>query len=147
MIPAVLLPVFVAILGGLAIGLQNPLASLMGQRIGILEGVLIIHLGGTIAAAALILAVPGGHLEAWRQVPWYALVAGALGVVVVGAVSFTIPRMGVAATVSVVVGAQLALSAWLDHYGMLGVDVRLFDASRLLGVLLLLGGVWLLLRG
>ena len=147
MIPAVLLPIFVAILGGFAIGLQNPLASLMGQRIGILEGVFIIHLGGALAAAALVLAVPGGQLEAWRQVPWYALVAGVLGVVVVGAVSFTIPRMGVAATVSVVVGAQLALSAWLDHYGMLGVDVRLFDAYRLLGVLLLMGGAWLLLRG
>ncbi len=147
MIPAIMLSVFAAIVGGFAIGLQNPLASLMGQRIGILEGVFIIHLGGTLAAAALVLAVPGGQLEAWRQVPWYALVAGVLGVVVVGAVSFTIPRMGVAATVSVVVGAQLALSAWLDHYGMLGVDVRLFDAARLLGVLLLMGGAWLLLRG
>jgi len=45
-----LLPVIISLLGGVAIGLQNPLASLMGQRIGILQGAFIIHLGGTIVA-------------------------------------------------------------------------------------------------
>ena len=141
-----LLPIIISLLGGVAIGLQNPLASLMGQRIGILQGAFIIHLGGTIVAGGLLLAVPGGNLAAWRSVPWYALSAGVLGVTLVSAISFAIPRIGVAATVGLVVATQIGLAAWLDHYGLLGLDVRLFDAWRFIGVVLLMVGAWLVLR-
>ena len=141
-----LLPVIISLLGGVAIGLQNPLASLMGQRIGILQGAFIIHLGGTIVAGGLLLAVPGGNLAAWRSVPWYALGAGVLGVTLVSAISFAIPRIGVAATVGLVVATQIALAAWLDHYGLLGLDVRLFDTWRFIGIVMLMVGAWLVLR-
>ena len=140
------LPVIISLLGGAAIGLQNPLASLMGQRIGILQGAFIIHLGGTIVAGGLILAIPGGNLAAWRSVPWYALGAGALGVVLVSAISFAIPRIGVAATVGLLVAVQIGIAAYLDHYGLLGASVRLFDAWRFVGILLLMVGAWLVLR-
>ncbi len=141
-----LLPVIISLLGGVAIGLQNPLASLMGQRIGILQGAFIIHLGGTLVDGGLILAVPGGNLAAWRSVPWYALGAGALGVALVTAISFAIPRIGVAATVGLVVATQIIMAAWLDHNGLLGASVRLFDAWRFVGVVLLMVGAWLVLR-
>ncbi len=141
-----LLPIIISLLGGVAIGLQNPLASLMGQRIGILQGAFIIHLGGTLLAGGLILAVPGGNLAAWRSVPWYALGAGALGVALVSAISFAIPRIGVAATVGLVVATQIIMAAWLDHNGLLGASVRLFDTWRFIGVVLLMVGAWLVLR-
>jgi transporter family-2 protein len=118
----------------------------MGQRIGILQGAFIIHLGGTVVAGALILAVPGGNLAAWRSVPWYALASGVLGVALVSAISFAIPRIGVAATIGLVVAVQIGIAAWLDHYGFLGASVRMFDSWRLVGVILLLGGAWLVLR-
>ena len=141
-----LLPIIISLLGGVAIGLQNPLASLMGQRIGILQGAFIIHLGGALLAGGLILAVPGGNLAAWRSVPWYALGAGALGVALVSAISFAIPRIGVAATVGLVVATQIIMAAWLDHNGLLGASVRLFDTWRLVGIVFLLLGAWLVLR-
>lgn len=143
---AVLLSVFVGILGGVAIGFQNPLASLMGQRLGILEAAFVIHVGGTALAGVLLLPLGGGGLGAWRTVPWYALGAGALGVVLIGSIAFTIPRIGVAATVALVVAAQLVIGVWLDHVGLLETAVRPLSALRLLGCGLLLGGAWLVLR-
>lgn len=140
------LPVLISLLGGVAIGLQNPLASLMGQRIGILQSAFIIHLGGTIVAGGLLIAVPGGNLAAWRSVPWYALGAGALGVMLVSAISLAIPRIGVAATVGLVVAVQIGMAAWLDHYGLLELNVRLFDTWRFVGMVLLMVGAWLVLR-
>ncbi len=140
------IPILIGLLGGVAIGFQNPLASMMGQRVGILQSVFIIHLGGALLAGVLMLAVPGGQLGAWRSVPWYALAAGALGVTLVASITFTIPRLGVAATVGLVVATQLTIAAWLDHYGYLGVDVRAFDLSRLAGVVFLLAGAWLVVR-
>jgi len=142
----VFVPVIVSLLGGVAIGLQNPLASLMGQRVGILQSAFIVHLGGTLVAGGLLLAIPGGQLGAWRTVPWYALGAGALGVALVSAIAFAIPRLGVAAVVGLVVATQLTIAAWLDHNGLLGAPIHSFDVSRFGGILFLLLGAWLVLR-
>ncbi len=46
----ILLSILIGLLGGVAIGFQTPLASLMGQRIGILEGAFIIHLWGYVGS-------------------------------------------------------------------------------------------------
>lgn len=142
----ILLSVIVGLLGGIAIGFQNPLASLIGQRLGIIEAAFIIHLGGATVAAVPLLILRGGQLAAWRTVPWYALAAGALGVILIGAIAFTIPRIGVAATVALVVAAQLTIGAWLDHYGLLETAARALDVWRVAGIALLLLGAWLVLR-
>jgi transporter family-2 protein len=141
-----LVSVIVGLLGGVAIGLQNPLASQMGQRVGILEGAFIIHLGGALLAGMPLALLRGGGLGQWREVPWYALWAGGLGVVLICAVSYTIPRIGLAATVSLVVAAQLTIGALLDHLGILGLAGRPLDLPRLAGIALLLLGAWLVLR-
>ncbi len=142
----VVLSVVVGLLGGIAIGFQNPLASLMGQRLGIVESAFIIHVGGTLVAGVPLVLLGGGRMALWRTVPWYALAAGVLGVTLIAAISFTIPRIGVAATVALVVAAQLVVGAWLDHFGLLETAVRTLDIGRLAGIALLLAGAWLVLR-
>lgn len=144
--PVILLAIIAGLIAGAAIGVQNPLASIMGQRVGLLQSAFIIHVGGAVIAGLLLLVVPGGHLGAWRAVPWYALAAGGLGVILITSVSFTIPRIGIAATVALLVAAQLSVGAWLDHHGYLEVATRAFDGWRALGIALLLGGTWLVMR-
>ena len=144
--PVVLLSIIVGLVAGAAIGVQNPLASIMGQRVGLLQSAFIIHVGGAIISGILLLLVPGGHLGGWRTVPWYALAAGGLGVILITSVSFTIPRIGIAATVGLLVAAQLSVGAWLDQHGYLEVAVRTFDPWRALGIAFLLGGTWLVMR-
>jgi hypothetical protein len=56
---------FVGLFGGLAIGLQAPLASIITQRIGILESVFIMRLGGLIAIVLLLRLNKGGNLGQW----------------------------------------------------------------------------------
>jgi len=140
------LAVIIGLLGGVAVGLQGPLASLMSQRVGTMGSVFIIHLGGALMAGALLLVMGRGSLSAWRSLPWYALVAGVWGLVVLSAVSFTIPRIGATATVTLIVTAQLIVSAVLDHYGLLSTSVRPIDLSRILGMAVLMVGTWLMVR-
>ena len=144
--PTVLLVLLIGLVGGVAVGLQGPLSSLMSQRIGTMESIFIVHLGGAVAALLPLLAIGGGNLDHWRTVPWYALVAGVCGLAVIGAVSYTIPRVGVATTIILIVAGQLTIGAFLDHYGLLGAPVRLFDAGRIAGILVLSVGVWLMVR-
>jgi len=142
----ILIPVIVGVLGGLAVGLQNPLAGLMGDRLGLLESAFIVHLGGAVVAGLPLLWLAGGELSGWRQLPWYAFLAGACGVALITSISFTIPRIGVAATVALILVGQLGVAAWVDHYGYLGAAVRSMDLSRAGGFGLLFVGAWLVLR-
>jgi transporter family-2 protein len=67
-------------------------------------------------------------------------------VALLSAVSFSIPRIGVSATLGFVLAAQLVVAAWLDHHGYLGAEVHLFDRERMAGMVLLIAGAWLVLR-
>jgi len=142
----VLLIVLVGLIGGLAVGAQGPLASLLTQRLGVWESIFIIHFGGTMMTLVPLAIIGGGKLAQWRSVPWYALGAGFFGLVVLASVSFTIPRIGVAAAIVTIVAGQLVLSAVLDHFGLLGASVRPLDAPRLLGLSVVMLGVWLTVR-
>ena len=141
-----LLVVLFGLAGGVAVGLHGPLSSLMSQRIGTMESVFIIHLGGAVMALLPLVVAGGGNLGHWRSVPWYALVAGAFGLVVIGAISYAIPRVGVATTIILIVAGQLTVGALLDNFGLLGTAVRPFDVWRIAGILVLSVGVWLMVR-
>ncbi len=140
------LKLLVAFSGGVAAALQATLASLMGLRVGLMASVLIIHIGGTLFAAALLLAQGGSNIAQWRTVPWYALGAGTLGVGILSAINYAIPRLGVGTTITLFVAAQLTVGAVVDHFGLFGTGVRPFDMTRTLGVTMLLLGTWLMVR-
>jgi transporter family-2 protein len=143
---SILLIILIGLAGGVAVGLQSPLASLISQRLGLLESVFIVHIGGAIVALIPLLILGGGKLAQWRSVPWYALGAGIFGLIVIGAISYMIPRVGVAAAITTIVAGQLLVGTLLDHYGLLGAAGRTLDLTRLLGMGVVLLGVWLTVK-
>ena len=143
---SILLIILVGLIGGVAVGLQGPLASMISQKLGIFESVFIVHIGGALIALIPLLIYGGGKLAQWRSVPWYALGAGIFGLVVIGAISYMIPRVGVAAAIISIVAGQLLVSTILDHFGLLGSIGRPLDLSRGIGLAVVLVGVWLTVR-
>ncbi len=143
---AILLVILVGLAGGVAVGLQSPLASMMTQRIGVFESIFIVHLGGALLSVLPLVFIGGGRLSQWRSVPWYALCAGFFGVVVIAAISYIIPRVGVAASIITIVAGQLAVGTFLDQYGLLGAGVRPLGPTRALGLAVVMLGVWLTVK-
>lgn len=143
---SIVIIILIGLMGGIAVGLQSPLASMISQRLGMLESVFIVHLGGALFALIPLLLLGGGKLAEWRQVPWYALGAGIFGLVVIGAVSYMIPRMGVAAAIVSIVAGQLLISTILDHFGWLGAAHRPLELSRIVGLGVVMAGVWLTVK-
>ena len=141
----IFLIILIGLAGGVAVGLQGPMASMITQKLGVFESVFIVHLGGALFALVPLLVL-GSRLEEWRSVPWYALGTGIFGLVVIGAISYMIPRVGVAGAVTAIVAGQLLVSAALDHFGWLGASERLLDAPRLFGLAVVLVGVWLTVK-
>lgn len=132
--------------GGIAAAVQSPLVSLISQRLGLLESIFIIHLGGALASLLLLLAQGGGQLASFRVLPWYALAGGMLGLVILSAIALCIPKLGVAATITAFVVGQLAFGVLIDHMGWFGAVTRAVEPTRLLGLALVVLGTYLILR-
>lgn len=143
---SILLIILIGLAGGVAVGLQSPMASMITQRLGIFESVFIIHVGGALLALVPLLLYGGGKLAQWRSVPWYVLSAGVFGLIVIGAISYMIPRVGVAASITTIVAGQLLVGTILDHFGLLGAAGRAMDGTRALGLVIVLVGVWLTVK-
>jgi transporter family-2 protein len=135
--------ILIGLIGGVAVGVQSPLASMITQRLGVFESVFIVHIGGALLALIPLLYYGGGKLGQWRIVPWYALMAGFFGMIVIAAISYIIPRAGVAVSITTVVAGQLLVGTILDHFGLLGTMEKPLDPTRILGLVVVLVGVWL----
>ena len=138
--------VMLALAGGFAVTLQAQFMGVMTDRIGTAESIFITYGTGGVAIGLVMLAMRGGNLGAWSSVPWYVLTAGLLGLVIVGAIGYTVPRLGLVAALSLFILAQFALAAVVDHFGWFGAEVRPLDLTRAVGLAAVLIGSWLVLR-
>ena len=106
----------------------------------------ITYASGGLLVALFMLLAWGGNLQAWQGVPWYALTSGALGLLIVGTIGYTVPRLGLALAFTIIVASQFMVAALLDHFGWLGATVRPLGWSQMAGMGLLIAGVWLMTR-
>ncbi len=137
--------ILIGILGGMAIGVQSPMASTLSQRLGMMESIFIVHAGGAVAVL-IPLIVFGSRLGQWRSVPWYTLGAGAFGLIVISSMSYMIPRIGVAGALITLLAGQLFVGSILDHFGWMGVAQRAIDPPRIIGLCVVMLGVWLAVK-
>jgi transporter family-2 protein len=141
-----LIVIFLAMMGGIATALQGQFMGLISVAMGPLESVFITYAGGAVIVATAMVVAQGGNLKAWNTVPWYALTSGLMGLVIIGAIGYVVPRLGVAAGFTVMVATQFVAGAIIDHYGLFGAMVRPMDLTKVLGLGLLMAGVTLLVR-
>jgi transporter family-2 protein len=149
MIGVVIFGVVAALFTGIAIGVQSALSSRVGTLIGnIRTGVLTNALGGLIAILLfLVLLLING--KGFWQIPGTALtmlvIAGALGILIITGVAFSLQRTGVAAGLATIILGQLVVSVIIDTKGYGGVPPIPITLPRILGLIVMAAGVYLLL--
>jgi len=132
----VVLVVQVGVNATLRTGLGDPVAAALAS-----------FLVGSAALALLLLA--NGAWPARSQLlaaPAWAWAGGVLGAFYVVSTIVLGPRLGAAALLSLVILGQLLTSLVVDHYGWLGFPEHPMTLTRLLGALLLFGGVLLVVH-
>jgi bacterial/archaeal transporter family-2 protein len=137
-----------AVSAGLAGSVQVALMSRLGERIGVLEALgFSAALTGVLAVAILAVAHHslGGFARAVHQ-PWWMLLGGVMGLLIVFTVTYAGPRIGVAATVGILIAGQLAMGAAIDRWGLLGSERIALHWPRVLGIGLLAAGAALSLK-
>lgn len=80
------------------------------------------------------------------RIPLWAWSGGLFGAIFIGLALLVVPQLGAAAIIALLVAGQMLASLAIDHFGLLGLVQRCVDLPRLLGVMLLIGGVVLIRR-
>ncbi len=103
---------------------------------------------GTVALFVYVVAsgTPLGNLASAKDAPAIAWIGGLMGAFFVAASVTLVPRLGVALTFSLIVAGQMLITLILDHFGFLGLEQRPISLPRVLGILLITGGVVLIRR-
>jgi uncharacterized membrane protein YdcZ (DUF606 family) len=140
----------VALLSGLAIGVQSNFSNLSSRLAGAVPTGLLIHIaGGTLSLVLfglLLWRAPGAGTimaQSLSAAPYWA-VAGLMGIGIVTGIAFALPRAGLAAGLAGIILGQMLAAVLIDTAGWGGSRIPL-SAVRVTGLLLLVIGTWLLL--
>ncbi|MEJ7632383.1 MAG: DMT family transporter [Rubrobacteraceae bacterium] len=100
---------------------------------------------GTLAlvAAALVVDRHVPEMSAVTSSPWWVWIGGLLGAAFVLASIILTPRLGAATTIGLFLAGQMIASIIIDHFGLLRVAVHEATIPRILGLALVLIGVFL----
>ena len=55
-----------------------------------------------------------------------------------------VPKLGAALTFALIIAGQMVISVILDHFGLIGLPVKVLSAGRVIGIVLLVVGVVLI---
>jgi transporter family-2 protein len=127
---------------GLAGAVQAAVMGELGERVGIVPAVGFSVIVGAICGLVVLLVWERSFdgVRAAMHEPTWLWIGGVMSLYIVIAITVGPPRIGVAATIGVVIAGNLVSAAVIDRYGLFGQDVIPIDRWRLLGLLLLMAG-------
>lgn len=133
---------------GAIIPVQAILNARLGKQIGgSLMGALMSFFTGTIALFVLNLIMNGNAIMQLKQTaagPWYIWLGGLIGAIFVGYITWVNQAQGVGLTFALVVAGQIFISLLIDHFGLFGSTVRTITLEKIIGAVLIIGGVILI---
>jgi transporter family-2 protein len=133
---------------GALVALQAPVNSTLGRSIGTWQAAFVSFATGTVALALIASLATGGmsRVAGVRDVSLLYLTGGLLGAAYITSVLVTVRSLGLGGVTAATIAAQLAVSAVVDHLGLLGVSRQPLTPGRAAGIVLLGLGTYLIVR-
>ena len=132
------LPLQVGVNSALARGLENTVSA-----------ALVSFAVGTMALLAYVLAMryPFPGLARAAAMPWWIWIGGGfLGAYFVSSGTYLAPRIGATVLFMVIITGQLLFAVLLEYKGFMGYPERSISPGRVVGILMMVTGVYLTRR-
>lgn len=137
--------IVIALCAGFALATQ---AAINSQLAAALSGrpivaALISFATGTLALL-LICLWKTGLSDTWSHLseqPWWKLIGGPLGALVVFTTIFLAPKMGITNMLFFIIVGQLIAAAIIDHFGLIGMTQRPVQIWQIIGFVLIALGL------
>ncbi len=128
---------------------------------------LSLHLAMSSAAGSILKSMPSANLIFWTmgvlstfivwflspgrdairdvaRVPWYLLLAGVLGAIVITyGIILLIPKLGAGPTMVVVIAGQILAALLISHFAFLGTPQEKVTVVKAVGAFMMVGGALL----
>ncbi len=130
------IPVMAALNSGLGLKLQNP---------GLATIILVIV--ALFSAVVVMLVTPGQNVFAIpRSTPFYFYLAGILFIFYISTISWVAPKFGFGNAITFILLGQLISMCVIDHYSLFNAVQYSFSWQRLIGILLMISGIYLIVK-
>jgi transporter family-2 protein len=136
-----------AVAAGLAGAVQAAIMGELGERAGVFPALAFSGVVAVVLGFALLLVAKQslrGIADVVRQ-PFWLWTGGALSVLIILAITVSSPRIGLVATIGIIIALNLTVAALIDRFGLFGIDRIPLDWTRLVGIMLLGAGAALTL--
>lgn len=82
-----------------------------------------------------------GNLSTVPSQPWWKLIGGILGAVVVFTTVLLAPKLGITAMLFFIIVGQLITAATIDHFGLIGMPIREVNITKFIGLIIVAFGL------
>ena len=82
-----------------------------------------------------------GNLSTVPSQPWWKLIGGILGAVVVFTTVLLAPKLGITAMLFFIIVGQLITATTIDHFGLIGMPTREVNITKLIGLIIVAFGL------
>lgn len=133
-----------SLLGGVFIPIMAALSAAMGRTLGNPSLAALIVASGSFAMVLAYTLAAGSAQVSWAALAQVSPLQWAAGFGIAFyllSITWVAPRFGVGNAVMLVVAAQIASSAVIDHFGLFGAPQKPVDWMRLSGLAIMVAGV------
>ena len=82
-----------------------------------------------------------GNLSTVPSQPWWKLIGGILGAVVVFTTVLLAPKLGITAMLFFIIVGHLITAATIDHFGLIGMPIREVNITKFIGLIIVAFGL------
>jgi transporter family-2 protein len=137
LITGALIPIQAATNSAFSRSIKNPIITgLMVFVIGLVGMILFV----------LLSREPFPTRQQLTSAPLYGYLGGLIVATYVVMITILVPRIGVGTAIGLIVTGQIICAVTIDHFGLFNVAVRSISFTRVAGICLMIGGVYLVMK-
>jgi transporter family-2 protein len=138
---------FLAILAGSLIPIQTSANTQLSKIVGGLYPATLIVFAVALILILAVLLITRSTMPNYSQiqtVPLYGWLGGVIAVIYILALTFLAPKLGIGIVTVLVVSGQCISITIIEHFGLFGFAVKPINILRIVGVISLVLGVYLI---
>ena len=135
----------IALAAGVALATQSAINTQLAKA---MSGEAVIATFISFAVGAIVLFFIAwiktdlwGNLSTVPSQPWWKLIGGILGAVVVFTTVLLAPKLGITAMLFFIIVGQLITAATIDHFGLIGMPIREVNITKFIGLIIVAFGL------
>jgi transporter family-2 protein len=138
-----------ALITGALIPIQAATNAVFSKSVGnpVITGLMVFIIG--LAGMVLFTLVSRSSFPTIQQLtaaPSYSYLGGLIVATYVVMITILAPRIGVGPAIGLIVTGQIICAVLIDHFGLFNVAVNSMNGTRLAGVLLMIAGIYFVMR-